>query len=190
MNRSTLTDLITKLNSLLRIDNAKVMGGSALSTYLGLDLGSKDIDIYVNLPADFVELRLLRHNMEYLKPEFEAGLYSRKGSKYPRFLNNIDDVLSVKYGDNQVDIVCLTGYEDDGFPNFDLNICKVAYDGTNFIVSPQALADINNQTLTYNLTHLLKHQKSRMQARLEKYQRRFPDYTVVIIGEENVKESN
>ena len=36
------------------------------------------------------------------------------------------------------------------FRSFDINVCRIAYDGTNVILEEKVLSDINNNNLKFN----------------------------------------
>lgn len=169
--------------------NAFIAGGLPALIYLGQDWRS-DIDIFFTSPnfnsgplgeSAFNQVKLLFPELQSVNRE--TYWYNKRFTRIGK-LNGVDfiQVIDVPKDQSVIDYV---------FEKFDINLCKIALLGHKseyheeiaLEPSEEFLAGIKTKTLIYD-TNLSDHKyESEAQAkvtleRLEKYKKRFPDFTV------------
>ena len=121
-----------------------IAGGSLHRTYRKIPLTNADVDVFFKNKEQFeqfvaaISLRSLFSNYK-----IESTIYSEWHC-----------TLTIKYMDVDWKIQCVTFKYFDNieelFKSFDINVCRIAYDGTNVVYGENVLNEINNNKLKFN----------------------------------------
>lgn len=121
-----------------------IAGGSLHRTYRKLPLTNADVDVFFKN-----------------KEQFEKFVYDLSVSSVTAGYNIESTIysewhctLTIKYMDVDWKIQCVTFKYFDSieelFKSFDINVCRIAYDGTNVVYEGNVLNEINNNKLKFN----------------------------------------
>jgi len=121
-----------------------IAGGSLHRTYRKLPLTNADVDVFFKN-----------------KEQFEKFVYDLSVSSVTAGYNIESTIysewhctLTIKYMDVDWKIQCVTFKYFDTiealFKSFDINVCRIAYDGTNVVYEDGILNQINNNKLKFN----------------------------------------
>ena len=121
-----------------------IAGGSLHRTYRKLPLTNADVDVFFKN-----------------KEQFEKFVYDLSVSSVTAGYNIESTIysewhctLTIKYMDVDWKIQCVTFKYFDTiealFKSFDINVCRIAYDGTNVVYEGNVLNEINNNKLKFN----------------------------------------
>ena len=121
-----------------------IAGGSLHRTYRKLPLTNADVDVFFKN-----------------KEQFEKFVYDLSVSSVTAGYNIESTIysewhctLTIKYMDVDWKIQCVTFKYFDTiealFKSFDINVCRIAYDGTNVVYGENVLNEINNNKLKFN----------------------------------------
>ena len=121
-----------------------IAGGSLHRTYRKLPLTNADVDVFFKN-----------------KEQFEKFVYDLSVSSVTAGYNIESTIysewhctLTIKYMDVDWKIQCVTFKYFDTiealFKSFDINVCRIAYDGTNVIYGENILNEINSNKLKFN----------------------------------------
>jgi hypothetical protein len=121
-----------------------IAGGSLHRTYRKLPLTNADVDVFFKN-----------------KEQFEKFVYDLSVSSVTAGYNIESTIysewhctLTIKYMDVDWKIQCVTFKYFDNieelFKSFDINVCRIAYDGTNVVYEGNVLNEINNNKLKFN----------------------------------------
>ncbi len=136
-----LIEILPKCNE----DGPWIAGGALHRTYRKLPLSDSDIDVFFKNKEQFekfvYDLSVSSVTAGYIK--IESTIYSEWHC-----------TLTIKYMDIDWKIQCVTFKYFDNieelFKSFDINVCRIAYDGTNVIYEDGVLNDINNNKMKFN----------------------------------------
>jgi len=121
-----------------------IAGGCLHRTYRKLPLTNADVDVFFKNKEQF-EIFVSAMSLSSLFSNYtiESTIYSEWHC-----------TLTIKYMDVDWKIQCVTFKYFDNieelFKSFDINVCRIAYDGTNVIYEDGVLNDINNNKMKFN----------------------------------------
>ena len=121
-----------------------IAGGSLHRTYRKLPLTNADVDVFFKNKEQF-EIFVSTMSLSSLFSNYtiESTIYSEWHC-----------TLTIKYMDVDWKIQCVTFKYFDTiealFKSFDINVCRIAYDGTNVVYEGNVLNEINNNKLKFN----------------------------------------
>jgi hypothetical protein len=121
-----------------------IAGGCLHRTYRKLPLTNADVDVFFKNKEQF-EIFVSTMSLSSLFSNYtiESTIYSEWHC-----------TLTIKYMDVDWKIQCVTFKYFDNieelFKSFDINVCRIAYDGTNVIYEDGVLNDINNNKMKFN----------------------------------------
>ena len=160
-NCSVLEHLIELLPKCTK-DGPWIAGGALHRTYRKLSLSDSDVDVFFK-NKEQLDNFLMELNINALK----TGKYSTKSY----IVSDWHHTIVVNYMDTdwKIQCVCFKYFDtiEDLFRSFDINVCRIAYDGNNVIFEKQVLDDINNNNLKFNESSI--HYPSVTLKRLVKY---------------------
>ena len=136
-----LIEILPKCNE----DGPWIAGGALHRTYRKLPLSDSDVDVFFK-NKEQLDKYLLELNSNALK----SGKYSVKNY----IVSEWHHTMVVSYMEHDWKIQCVSfKYFDtieDLFRSFDINVCCIAYDGTNVVYEHNALNEINNNLIHFN----------------------------------------
>jgi len=121
-----------------------IAGGCLHRTYRKLPLTNADVDVFFKNKEQF-EIFVSTMSLSSLFSNYtiESTIYSEWHC-----------TLTIKYMDVDWKIQCVTFKYFDNieelFKSFDINVCRIAYDGTNVVYEDGVLNDINNNKMKFN----------------------------------------
>ena len=121
-----------------------IAGGCLHRTYRKLPLTNADVDVFFKNKEQF-EIFVSTMSLSSLFSNYtiESTIYSEWHC-----------TLTIKYMDVDWKIQCVTFKYFDNieelFKSFDINVCRIAYDGTNVIYGENILNEINSNKLKFN----------------------------------------
>jgi len=121
-----------------------IAGGCLHRTYRKLPLTNADVDVFFKNKEQF-EIFVSAMSLSSLFSNYtiESTIYSEWHC-----------TLTIKYMDVDWKIQCVTFKYFDNieelFKSFDINVCRIAYDGTNVIYGENILNEINSNKLKFN----------------------------------------
>jgi len=135
-----LLEILPKCN----VDGPWVAGGCLHRTYRKLPLENADVDVFFKNKEQFErfvsEMSLNSLTSGY---KIESTIFSEWHC-----------TLTIKYMDVDWKIQCVTFKYFDSieelFKSFDINVCRIAYDGNNVIYEQNVLNEIKSNTLKFN----------------------------------------
>ena len=121
-----------------------IAGGCLHRTYRKLPLTNADIDVFFKNKEQFEKfVTAISLTSLFSGNTIESTIYSEWHC-----------TLTIKYMDIDWKIQCVTFKYFDNieelFKSFDINVCRIAYDGTNIIYEDGVLNDINSNKLKFN----------------------------------------
>jgi hypothetical protein len=121
-----------------------IAGGSLHRTYRKLPLTNADVDVFFKNKEQFEKfVAAISLSSLFSNYTIESTIYSEWHC-----------TLTIKYMDVDWKIQCVTFKYFDNieelFKSFDINVCRIAYDGTNVIYEDGVLNEINNNKLKFN----------------------------------------
>ncbi len=121
-----------------------IAGGCLHRTYRKLPLTNADIDVFFKNKEQFEQfVSAISLTSLFSGYTIESTIYSEWHC-----------TLTIKYMDVDWKIQCVTFKYFDNieelFKSFDINVCRIAYDGTNVIYENGVLNQINNNKLKFN----------------------------------------
>jgi hypothetical protein len=136
-----LIEVLPKCNT----DGPWIAGGALHRTYRKLPLSDSDVDVFFK-NKEQLDKYLFELNSNALK----SGKYSVKNY----IVSEWHHTMVVSYMEHDWKIQCVSfKYFDtieDLFRSFDINVCCIAYDGTNVVYEHNALNEINNNLIHFN----------------------------------------
>ena len=122
-----------------------IAGGCLHRTYRDLSLNDSDIDIFFK---DNEQLA------KYLLDFNAKALAEKKYVVKSYMVSEWHHTFVITYMDTEVKIQCVSFKYFESieklFESFDINLCRIAYDGTNVIYEENALNNIKNNQLKFN----------------------------------------
>jgi hypothetical protein len=121
-----------------------IAGGCLHRTYRKLPLTNADVDVFFKNKEQF-EIFVSTMSLSSLFSNYtiESTIYSEWHC-----------TLTIKYMDVDWKIQCVTFKYFDNieelFKSFDINVCRIAYDGTNVVYEDGVLNEINSNKLKFN----------------------------------------
>ena len=126
-------------------DGPWIAGGALHRTYRKLSLTDSDVDVFFK-NKEQLDKFLLELNGNALK----TGKYSTKNY----IVSDWHHTIVINYMGSDWNIQCVSfkyfNTIEDLFGSFDINVCRIAYDGNNVILEEQVLNDINSNNLRFN----------------------------------------
>ena len=126
-------------------DGPWIAGGALHRTYRKLPLSDSDVDVFFK-NKEQLDKYLLELNSN--------ALSTTKYSVTTYIVSEWHHTMVVSYMDTEWKIQCVSfKYFDtieDLFRSFDINVCCIAYDGTNVVYEHNALNEINNNVIHFN----------------------------------------
>jgi len=121
-----------------------IAGGCLHRTYRKLPLTNADIDVFFKNKEQFEQfVSAISLTSLFSGYTIESTIYSEWHC-----------TLTIKYMDVDWKIQCVTFKYFDSieelFKSFDINVCRIAYDGTNVVYEDGILNQINNNKLKFN----------------------------------------
>jgi hypothetical protein len=121
-----------------------IAGGSLHRTYRKIPLTNADVDVFFKNKEQFEQfVSVMSLSSLTAGYKIESTIYSEWHC-----------TLTIKYMDVDWKIQCVTFKYFDNieelFKSFDINVCRIAYDGTNVIYEDGVLNQINNNKLKFN----------------------------------------
>ena len=121
-----------------------IAGGSLHRTYRKIPLTNADVDVFFKNKEQFEQfVAAISLSSLFSNYKIESTIYSEWHC-----------TLTIKYMDTEWKIQCVTFKYFDTieslFKSFDINVCRIAYDGTNIIYEDGVLNDINSNKLKFN----------------------------------------
>jgi hypothetical protein len=121
-----------------------IAGGCLHRTYRKLPLTNADIDVFFKNKEQFEQfVSAISLTSLFSGYTIESTIYSEWHC-----------TLTIKYMDVDWKIQCVTFKYFDNieelFKSFDINVCRIAYDGTNVVYEDGILNQINNNKLKFN----------------------------------------
>lgn len=121
-----------------------IAGGCLHRTYRKLPLTNADVDVFFKNKEQFEQfVSAISLTSLFSGYTIESTIYSEWHC-----------TLTIKYMDVDWKIQCVTFKYFDNieelFKSFDINVCRIAYDGTNVIYENGVLNQINNNKLKFN----------------------------------------
>ena len=121
-----------------------IAGGCLHRTYRKLPLTNADVDVFFKNKEQFEKfVSSISLTSLFSGYTIESTIYSEWHC-----------TLTIKYMDVDWKIQCVTFKYFDSieelFKSFDINVCRIAYDGTNVIYEDGILNDINNNKMKFN----------------------------------------
>ena len=136
-----LIEILPKCNE----DGPWIAGGALHRTYRKLPLSDSDVDVFFK-NKEQLDKYLLELNSN--------ALSTTKYSVTTYIVSEWHHTMVVSYMDTEWKIQCVSfKYFDtieDLFRSFDINVCCIAYDGTNVVYEHNALNEINNNVIHFN----------------------------------------
>ena len=136
-----LIEILPKCNE----DGPWIAGGALHRTYRKLPLSDSDVDVFFKNKE-----QLDKYLLELNSNALSTGKYSV--TTY--IVSEWHHTMVVSYMDTEWKIQCVSfKYFDtieDLFRSFDINVCCIAYDGTNVVYEHNALNEINNNVIHFN----------------------------------------
>lgn len=155
-------------------------GGAPRNWHLGKP--AKDLDFWLNVPNKGMKHKTLLEKHFSRTPKFR-GITKSDDEDYGS-LPGIEALIDVPYQFENIQIVVL---DDEWEPElyidtFDFDLCKIMFDfkSTEIVPGYAFKNDMENKTLTYNISKLTKGQLLKAPARAKKMQELFPDHKMVI----------
>ena len=135
-----LIELLPKCNE----NGPWIAGGCLHRTYRKLPLTNADIDVFFKNKEQFEQfVSAISLTSLFSGYTIESTIYSEWHC-----------TLTIKYMDVDWKIQCVTFKYFDNieelFKSFDINVCRIAYDGTNVIYGENILNEINSNKLKFN----------------------------------------
>ena len=126
-------------------DGPWIAGGALHRTYRKLSLSDSDVDVFFK-NKEQLDKFLLELNSNALT----TGKYSTKSYVVSDWHHTI--VISYMGSDWKIQCVSFKYFDtiEDLFKSFDINVCRIAYDGSNVIFAENVLVDINSNSLKFN----------------------------------------
>jgi len=121
-----------------------IAGGCLHRTYRKLPLTNADVDVFFKNKEQFEQfVSVISLTSLFSGYTIESTIYSEWHC-----------TLTIKYMDVDWKIQCVTFKYFDNieelFKSFDINVCRIAYDGTNVVYEDGILNQINNNKLKFN----------------------------------------
>jgi hypothetical protein len=121
-----------------------IAGGCLHRTYRKLPLTNADVDVFFKNKEQFEQfVSAISLTSLFSGYTIESTIYSEWHC-----------TLTIKYMDVDWKIQCVTFKYFDNieelFKSFDINVCRIAYDGTNVIYGENILNEINSNKLKFN----------------------------------------
>jgi len=136
-----LIEILPKCN----VDGPWIAGGALHRTYRKLSLNDSDVDVFFK-NKEQLDKYLLELNANALT----SGKYTTKSYVVSEWHHTV----VINYMDTDWKIQCISfKYFDtieDLFRSFDINVCRIAYDGNHVVYEYNALNDINNNIIHFN----------------------------------------
>jgi len=121
-----------------------IAGGCLHRTYRKLPLTNADVDVFFKNKEQFEQfVSAISLTSLFSGYKIESTIYSEWHC-----------TLTIKYMDVDWKIQCVTFKYFDNieelFKSFDINVCRIAYDGTNVVYGENVLNEINSNKLKFN----------------------------------------
>lgn len=122
-----------------------IAGGSLHRTYRNLPLHTSDVDVFFKDKE-----QMDAYVKELIMGENSHGKYKTKNY----IITEWHQSVTLQYMDNEWKIQCVTfkyfPTVEDLFKSFDINICRLAYDGDQVIGEENVLNEIKSNTIKFN----------------------------------------
>ena len=136
-----IIEILPKCN----VNGPWIAGGCLHRTYRNLSLTESDIDVFFKDKE-----QLDKFILELNASSIDNTLFKIKSM----IVSEWHHTLELEYMNNVIKIQCVSFKYFESieklFESFDINLCRVAYDGTNVIHEENALNDIHNNQLRFN----------------------------------------
>ena len=137
-----LIEILPKCN----MDGPWIAGGALHRTYRKLSLNDSDVDVFFKNKE-----QLDKYLFELNANDLTSGMYTVKSYVVSEWHHTV----VVSYMDTDWKIQCISfKYFDtieDLFRSFDINVCRIAYDGNDVILEENVLNQIQNNNLKFNM---------------------------------------
>lgn len=136
-----LIEILPKCNE----DGPWIAGGALHRTYRKLSLSDSDVDVFFKNKE-----QLDKYLLELNSNALSTGKYSVKSY----IVSEWHHTMVISYMDTEWKIQCVSfKYFDtieDLFRSFDINVCRIAYDGNNVLFEHNVINDIHNNHLSFD----------------------------------------
>ena len=140
-----LLEILPKCN----VDGPWIAGGALHRTYRKLSLSNSDVDVFFKNKE-----QLDKYLLELTWNNLTSGKYTHKSS----VVSDWHHTVVISYMDTDWKIQCISfKYFDtieDLFRSFDINVCRIAYDGNDVILEENVLNQIQNNNLKFNASSI------------------------------------
>ena len=140
-----LIEILPKCN----MDGPWIAGGALHRTYRKLSLNDSDVDVFFK-NKEQLDKYLLELNANALS----SGKYTTKSY----VVSDWHHTVVINYMDTDWKIQCISfKYFDtieDLFRSFDINVCRIAYDGNHVVYEYNVLNDINNNIIHFDVNSI------------------------------------
>lgn len=136
-----LIEILPKCN----VDGPWIAGGALHRTYRKLSLSDSDVDVFFK-NKEQLDKYLLELNANALT----SGTYTTKSYVVSEWHHTV--VVSYMGTDWKIQCISFKYFDtiEDLFRSFDINVCRIAYDGNNVLFESNVLNEIHNNRLTFN----------------------------------------
>ena len=137
-----LIEILPKCN----VDGPWIAGGALHRTYRKLSLSDSDVDVFFKNKE-----QLDKYLIELNSNALSSGKYTTKSYVVSEWHHTV--VLSYMDTDWKIQCISFKYFDtiEDLFRSFDINVCRIAYDGNNVILEENVLNQIQNNNLKFNM---------------------------------------
>ena len=140
-----LIEILPKCN----VDGPWIAGGALHRTYRKLSLSDSDVDVFFK-NKEQLDKYLLELNANALT----SGTYTTKSYVVSEWHHTV--VVSYMNTDWKIQCISFKYFDtiEDLFRSFDINVCRIAYDGNDVILEENVLNQIQNNNLKFNASSI------------------------------------
>lgn len=145
LSNVSLLEYIIEILPKCNVDGPWIAGGSLHRIYRKLPLDESDVDVFFK-DRDQLDKFILELNCKSIN----STVFKIK----TMLVSEWHHTLEIEYMQRIIKIQCVSFKYFESieklFESFDINLCRIAYNGTNVIYEENALNDINNNQLKFN----------------------------------------
>ena len=140
-----LIEILPKCN----VDGPWIAGGALHRTYRKLSLSDSDVDVFFKNKE-----QLDKYLFELNANDLTSGTYTVKSYVVSEWHHTV--VLSYMDTDWKIQCISFKYFDtiEDLFRSFDINVCRIAYDGNDVILEENVLNQIQNNNLKFNASSI------------------------------------
>ena len=138
-------EYIIEILPMISVDGPWIAGGCLHRTYRNLSLKDADVDVFFKNKEQLDKFLLEFNRVSLNTDRYKIISYT---------VSEWHHTFTIQYMENELKIqcVCFKYFEsiEALFTSFDINVCRIAYDGTKLIMEENTLNDINENQLKFN----------------------------------------